>query len=336
MHNTFDDFESHHLSDGFDQIPDDIILLIFNKLSDIKSLTRCRSVTKRFNLLVLQAENILVKVDCVVSSETGDSILLHVLKSLLQSLHDLISPKQRYNSSFPPRNQSSPSEILRDFEKIKRLEIELPSGDLRLEKGIVLRWKAEFGKSLETCVILAIRSIDEVKGEDCVQSNGDDMEGNSGLKLRVVWTISALIAASTRHYLLREVIREHKQIEDLVLRDREGEGTVVMNKQGLGEFRESEGEGNVRTVGWRNRTTVPAMRMRMRHAARIDLPCGVRVTGATLVVIKPTNGNEVMKNDNEEQVEDNGMALGVFEGVFGEVVGALLKKPSYLLEMNSF
>ncbi|KAF5192335.1 F-box protein [Thalictrum thalictroides] len=338
---------AHQDSDGFDRISDDLILLIFNKLSDIKTLTRYRSVSKRFNSLVPQVENLLLKVDCVISSENNEWILLHVFKSLLHSLQDLISSKRFTSSSSSSSSSiqpSSPSEILRGFEKIKRLEIELPSGDLRLEKGTVLRWKAEFGKSLKSCVILAIRSI-EMNGEDC--NNGDDDveidfngdNGGGGLKLRVVWTISALIAASARHYLLREVIKEHKEIESLVLNDREGEGTVVMDKQGLKEFRQGGEEGDaahISTVGWKNRTTVPAVRMRMRHVSNMDLPGGVRIRGATLVVVRPTDGKENLKTEIEDKMEDRNSAMGVFNGVFEEVVCALLKKPSYLLEMNSF
>ena len=64
-----------------------------------------------------------------------------------------------------------------------------------------------------------------------------DLDFAGGLKLRVVWTISALIAASARHYLLRELVEEHEEIEKLVLTDKEGEGTLVMNKEGLAELR---------------------------------------------------------------------------------------------------
>ncbi|KAL5731890.1 hypothetical protein ACHQM5_004575 [Ranunculus cassubicifolius] len=228
-HHQFIKFESQ----GFDRIPDDLILIIFNQVSDIKSLARCRSVSKRFNSLVPLSENLSVKVDCVISSETNEWVFVHVLKSLLQSLQDLISPKK---TSIQSQIPSSPSEILRSFQKIKRLEIELPSGDLRLEKGTVLRWKAEFGKSLKSCVILAVRSIDSVSG--------------SGLKLSVVWTISALITASARHYLLREVIKEHIEMESLVLRDRDGEGTVVMDKERLREFREGGEDEEAFHVTW--------------------------------------------------------------------------------------
>ena len=42
---------------------------------------------------------------------------------------------------------------------------------------------------------------------------------NGGLKLRVVWTISSLIAASARHFLLQNIISEHPTLENLILTD---------------------------------------------------------------------------------------------------------------------
>ncbi|OVA07620.1 F-box domain [Macleaya cordata] len=355
--NPFPESDSDQETDGFDRIPDVLILLIFNQLSDIKTLTRCRAVSKRFNSLVPQAESLLVKVDCVISTETGEWFLLQIIKSILQSFQDLILPRKQI---LQPGIRSSPAEILRGFEKIRKLEIELPSGDLRLEKGTILRWKAEFGRTLKSCVILAVRSIEQVNENNTGDQNlldgdlnGDEIDfhgdGSGGLKLRVVWTISALIAASARHYLLKEVIKEHREIESLILRDREGEGTVIMDDLGLREFREGEEEeeggggreAHVSTVGWKNRTTVPAVRMRMRHEARLDLSGGVRMKGATLVVVRPTEvereSGGTTKSEIEERKEDKCLALGgAFDGVFGEAVEALLKRRSYLLEMNSF
>ncbi|XP_071928194.1 F-box protein AUF1-like [Coffea arabica] len=82
-------------SNGFDSIPNPIVLHFFNKISDIKTLIRCRSVSKRFN-----------------------------------SLHT--------HFGSPTRTQNSPTQILRRFENIRSLQIELPSGDLRLEKGTTM------------------------------------------------------------------------------------------------------------------------------------------------------------------------------------------------------
>ncbi|MCL7051301.1 hypothetical protein MKW94_010339 [Papaver nudicaule] len=343
--------------DEFDRIPDAIILLILNQISDIKTLTHCKTVSKRFNSLVPQVETLLVKVDCVIttSSESGDWFsLFNIIKSIYQSFQDLLTSPRKL---LPKKHSNSPTEILRGFEKIKKLEIELPSGDLKLEKGVTLRWKAEFGKSLKSCVILAVRSIEYDGGGGGGDGHDDEIDfhgdGSGGLKLRVVWTISSLIAASTRHYLLREVVKEHKYIESLVLSDRENEGKVIMDQHGLMEFRvhvEENGGGggggggvdlSTSTVGWKNRTVVPAVRMRMRHESKLELSCGVRIRGATLVVVRPAAVDEFEKRKNrksemEERQEDRELALGSFDGVFGEAVEALMKRRSYLLEMNSF
>ena len=42
--------------DYFDRLPDSLLLLIFNKLDDIKVLGRCCANCKRFNTLVLQVD----------------------------------------------------------------------------------------------------------------------------------------------------------------------------------------------------------------------------------------------------------------------------------------
>ncbi|KAL3504718.1 hypothetical protein ACH5RR_034559 [Cinchona calisaya] len=331
------------LLDGFDSVPDPIVLHIFSKISDIKTLIRCRSVSKRFNSLVPQVDSLLLRVDRVISTtdsdeDDGDSFFLAFLRSIVKSFHNFISPSKRTHYSDPTRPQNSPSQILQGFENIRSLQIELPSGDLRLEKGTTIKWKAYFGKTLNSCVILGFRGGSEA-----------DFSGG-GLKMRVVWTISALIAASARHYMMLDVIREQTHLSNLVVKDKDDEGMVVMDKSGLKECRERGGvdeEMNINSnnrgagVWWKsNRTTVPAVRMRMRHEARMELSNGVKLEGATLVVVRPINnscggggGSEL-----EEQNGDVGLAMGAFEedGVYGQAVERLLKCRSYILEMNSF
>lgn len=108
------------------------------------------------------------------------------------------------------------------------------------------------------------------------------------------------------------------------------------------EEEEEEGQvcrnGNGNGVWWRNnRTTVPAVRMRMRHEQRLELSGGVVMEGATLVVVRPTTTTTgEAETEVEEQSGNACLANGAFEGVYGEAVEKLLKSPSYLLEMNSF
>ncbi|KAI3820288.1 hypothetical protein L1987_07832 [Smallanthus sonchifolius] len=333
-----------NVTDGFDRLPDPVILTIFNYISDIKTLIRCRAVSRRFNSLVPQTDSLLLRVDRVISSVDSDddgdtSSVIGFIKSIVKSIQDLISPPQGHKiHSSSNRNQSqsqySPAMILRGFERIKELEIELPTGDLRLEKRAGIKWKAEFGKTLKSCVILGFR---------CGGVGESDLGGGGGLKTRVVWTISALIAASARHYMVKDIVKEHLHLSKLVVRDREDEGTVTMNEPGINEFREDKDEnldeeegqnGNINGVWWRsNRTRVPAVWMRMSHEAKLELSDGVTMDGATLVVVRPT-----AEEADKEHTFDEGLVVSGrgFDGVYGEAVAKLINRRSYLLEMNSF
>ncbi|KAL7596278.1 F-box protein AUF1 [Lactuca sativa] len=346
--------QPENATDGLDCLPDPIILIIFNNISDIKTLIRCRAVSRRFNTLVPQTDSLLLRVDRVISSvdseDDGDaSSVIGFIKSIVKSIQDLISPPQDHtlqSSSNQHQSQNSPAMILRGFERIKELEIELPTGDLRLEKRAGIKWKAEFGKTLRSCVIL---------GHRCGGVGESDLGGGGGLKTRVVWTISALIAASARHYMVKEIVKENLHLSRLIIKDRDGEGTVIIDESGIKEFREDKGEnqdedeaqnGNLNAGGvwWRsNRTRVPAVWMRMRHEAKLELSNGVTMEGATLVVVRPTMNtigvvNGTTEEAEEEQRWDEGLvaAGSRFDGVYGEAVEKLIKRRSYLLEMNSF
>ncbi|KAK3230856.1 hypothetical protein Dsin_002737 [Dipteronia sinensis] len=310
--------------DGFDQLPDSLILLIFNAISDVKTLIQCRSVSKRFNFLVPETESLSLKVDQVISPDSdSDSLLLTFFKSFLKSLQDFLTTTTttEAKSHHPTRTRvlNSPAQILSQFDCVKHLQLELPGGDLKLGNGLTVKWRAQFGRSLKSCVIIGFKS-----DKSTVSENPGDVEDiGGGLKSRVMWTISALIAASARHFMLEEIVREHHEMESLVLLDREGEGNVVMDKEGMRECR--LGAAHVSE----NRTLVPSVRMRMRHVPRLVLECGVLVEGATLVVVRPS----LEKDD----VDDAELALGAFgHGIYRETVQRLLKTRSYMLEMNSF
>lgn len=171
-----------------------------------------------------------------------------------------------------------------------------------------------FGLTLKHCVIYGFGGE---KDKDFAES----------LKERVVWIINALIAASTRHaYVAREVVSQHRELDRLVVRDRKGEGEVFMDTRGLGECRDR----GVNEVGVSTgRTTVPCVRMQMRYLKKVDIGGGHWVEGATLVVIRPS-GFQKADNDADLAME----AFGC--GVYGEVIQELLKRRSYMLEMNSF
>ncbi|XP_022715518.1 F-box protein At5g46170-like [Durio zibethinus] len=378
--------------DHFDRLPDSLLLLIFDNIGDVKALGRCCVVSRRFHSLVPQVENVVVRVDCVIpdddyssSSSSSDKsrssspftnifrLVLGGIVKPLQALGQFLGPKRPnlYETLNTPSSLSvgpggdddgemdqggvthhSPTQVLRNFKEIRFLRIELPSGELGIEDGVLLKWRADFGSTLDNCVILGAASVvnnvhlqvsEYGNGGFCSNDNvtcgsnvgnGDDNGSipesfytNGGLKLRVVWTISSLIAASARHYLLQPIIAEHKTLHSLVLTDADGQGVLCMNRDQLEELRVKPLSASSAS----KRTLVPALNMRLWYAPHLELPHGVVLKGATLVAIRPSEQSALKK-----EVSDASWLSTAFEEPYGTAAKMLVKRRTYCLEMNSF
>ncbi|KAL1193745.1 F-box protein [Cardamine amara subsp. amara] len=367
--------------DHFDLLPDSILLLVFNKIGDVKALGRCCVVSRRFHSLIPQVENVVVRVDCVISDD--DSSSLSSIKSRsagsgsfssifrlvvggivkpLQALGQFLGTKRSSCGSGSSSSSSSlsisggdedggeieqggvthhsPTQVLKNFEEIRYLRIELPSGELGIDDGVLLKWRAEFGSTLDNCVILGASSVIQPnplrisQGVDTtiVEASSSDDNGsipesfytNGGLKLRVVWTISSLIAASARHYLLQPIIAEHKTLKSLVLTDSDGQGVLCMNRDQLEELRVKP----LAASSASKRTLVPALNMRLWYAPTLELPDGTVLKGATLVAIRPS--------ESKKEVSDISWVSSAFEEPYETAAKMLVKRRTYCLEMNSF
>lgn len=232
------------------------------------------------------------------------------------------------------------------------LRIELPSGELGIEDGVLLKWRADFGSTLDNCVILGASSVfhpkpsldgDVVDGNGNNGNNGNDDNGsipdsfytNGGLKLRVVWTISSLIAASARHYLLQPIISEHKTLDNLVLTDADGQGVLYMNRDQLEELRVKPLSASSAS----KRTLVPALNMRLWYAPHLELPNGVVLKGATLVAIRPSEqspASTTTATTVKKEASDLSWVSTAFEEPYRTAATMLVKRRTYCLEMNSF
>ncbi|CAD5328326.1 unnamed protein product [Arabidopsis thaliana] len=358
--------------DHFDNLPDSILLLIFNNIGDVKALGRCSVVSKRFHSLIPQVENVFVRVDCVISDDDSSSLLSDkprsasaaspfsaIFRLVFKPLQALGQFLKRSGSSSLPSGSSpssllisggddgeieqggvthhSPTQVLKNFDEIKFLKIELPSGELGIDDGVLLKWRAEFGSTLENCVILGASSVIPPTNSDkteassapvaAVEDNGSIPESfytNGGLKLRVVWTISSLIAASARHYLLQPIIAEHKTLDSLVLTDVDGQGVLCMNRDQLEELRVKPLSASSAS----KRTLVPALNMRLWYAPSLELPDGTVLKGATLVAIRPS--------ESKKEVCDVSWVSSAFDEPYGVAAKMLVKRRTYCLEMNSF
>ncbi|KAK8959708.1 F-box protein [Platanthera guangdongensis] len=339
--------------DQFDRIPDSLVILILNKVADVRALGRCSVVSKRFNSLVTYVHDVYVKIDRVISVDSDPfdeslnpaspkprSLFSHLLRlmllAILKPFNHIRNPGGGNSRPLIPQvSHHSPVQVLKNFTHIRNLCMELPAGDVGTEDGVLLKWRAEFGSTLQSCVILGGTRMDRHNAVDRDHSNpateeeiGNIPESfytNGGLKLRVVWTISSLIAASTRHYLLRPIIKNHPTLRSLVLTDSDDQGTLTMGVEQLREFREKP----VAASATANRTQVPASNMKLRYAPYIELPGGMGMQGATLVAIRPSG--EAGGGSRKEAFLDS-----AFDGSFRAAVNALLTRRTYLLEMNGF
>ncbi|CAL4946902.1 unnamed protein product [Urochloa decumbens] len=339
--------------DRFDCLPDSLVLLILNKLEDVRSLGRCSAMSKRFSSLVPLVHDVCVKIDRVVtvdgdsddalnlSSPKPQNILSHFFKLMLFAItkpfHDMRHPNSAGRPLFPQLSQHSPSQVLKNFSHVRNLRVELPSGDVGIEEGVLLKWRAQYGSTLQNCVILGGTLLNcKAAGNEhgpSLDDNGSMPESfytNGGLKLRVVWTISCLIAASTRHYLLRSIINDHPTLRNLVLADADGQGALRMGAEQLKDFREHQ----LSASACSNRTQVPACNMKLKYAPYLELPGGLALHGATLLIIKPTGDGNSGGHGSRKEAE--AFASAAFDGPLRFAVKALMKRRTYLLEMNGF
>ncbi|KAL3653332.1 hypothetical protein CASFOL_003013 [Castilleja foliolosa] len=329
--------------DLFDRLPDDVVLSIFDKLQDAKSLCLSMSVCKRFHSIAPQVINIYLPVPHkkpgLADHETQkNSIKNLLLKTLLKPFHlisQMIKPK--------PKNEEQdldfyshyvPNQILKPFEQIRALHLKLPcqKPGSKLKPGknsALLKWKADFGRELRSCVILGAQSWSECSPEQS-DSKESRFLSEDELKVRIVWTISCLIAASARHYLVGEAVRALEKVENVEVSDESNQGRLCMNKDEILEMREMKGKGGDEVLEYRSR--IPALRMNMWFLERVEA-AGKVMEGATLVVIRPTGGGRGAGLSDSDMVAG---AFGEEEGIDEAVRKLMVTKKCYTLEMNAF
>ncbi|THU74891.1 hypothetical protein C4D60_Mb04t38190 [Musa balbisiana] len=369
--------------DHFDRLPDSVLLVIFNRIGDVKALGRCCVVSRRFHALALLVDDVVVRVDCVISDDPSSSpgaaggavsdkprgvfshlarLVLGGLVKPLQALSQILSSSSctdataGKSASGSPSEAShhSPMEVLKNFKEVRRLRIELPDGELGVDGGFLLKWRADFGSTLHSCVILGASSavssssmppispdpdpnpsFQDACGGDGCGSIPDSFYTDGSLKRRVVWTISSLIAASARHYLLHPIVANHETLESLDLTDADGQGVLTMDRRQLQELRTKP----VTASGSSQRTLLPALSMRLWYAHQLELPGGMVLTGATLLAIRPS------EERTREAVGGAGGSFGfsdgywvsdAFEEPYRTAATLLMKRRTYSLEMNSF
>ncbi|KAK4419615.1 F-box protein [Sesamum alatum] len=344
--------------DFFDRLPDDVVLSIFDKVEDAKSLCWSMSVCKRFRSIVPQVNGVFLPLPQKKAAEREETrrglfrnAVIRALKKPFHFISQMMvkSKPKNVENDLEFYSYYVPNEILKSFQGIRAFHLRLPCYGAQNQgcskTGRILEfpeWKAEFGRELQSCVILGAKSWRD-KSDEEENSVDPDQESrvmaDEELKLRIVWTISCLIAASARHYLIQETVKGLKTIDSIVVSDESDQGRLCMNKGQIEEMRKMKGKGD-ELLEYRSR--VPALRMKMWYLERLELPgSGKVMEGATLVVIRPAAACGGAGADDLSW-GGGGMAAEAFgeegEGkMLREAVGKLMvAKKCYTLEMNSF
>ncbi|XP_047321360.1 F-box protein At4g18380-like [Impatiens glandulifera] len=365
--------------DMFDRLPDALLHMILENVRDARSLSRCLCVSKRFASFVPQIDSVSLAIvrrnrdpqqqldsqakkaaaDGVGGGGTGKYFKRLFQRTVARPVQFLLrvfnKKSSRGGGDDCEFEYCSLQEGLRNFSAIKSLEIELPRNGGEIGSGNdgypLLRWRAEFGSELEGCVILGAKSFNktlrEFKSEEQVdpsptpsQSQTDFPLADEDLKLRVVWTISCLIAASARHHLLQQVVSDHKKLRSVVVSDAIRQGKLSMKEKQIEKMRRSisnpdDPSDTVDQTAERSR--IPALKMKLWYVPELELPLsGERMEGATLVVIRPSDDNG-KKADSDGEMVARVLGDAMDDRKLGEAVKIMMNlKRTYTLEMNSF
>ncbi|KAI4385386.1 hypothetical protein MLD38_003420 [Melastoma candidum] len=361
------DSHSHHQQqllpdDYLDRLPDELLLAIFSRVRDAADLIRLLSLCRRYRSLVPLVPSVSLsfaapKPPALSPRQGKGRPSSSFAKNPLGFLYDrvfrgfvrrLVRSKPRSRGCRCLDEEDIIEEVggrLKLFGEARDVRVSLPCEVGAADSdGTFLKWRASYGSKIRSCVILGAGEVCRM-GESLPAKAGSDGEegpvvplSDGELKLRVVWIISCLIAASYRHHMMKKVIESCPTIRKIVVGDERGQGKVVMGEEEVSEARK-EGTGEGRDEEETERSEVPDLTMKLWHVPYLELPrCGRALKGATLVVMTPVadgerDGDEKLEVGMEEEEEDGDGG----DGVFVEAVRELRKRNKlYLLEMNSF
>ncbi|KAI4368639.1 hypothetical protein MLD38_017174 [Melastoma candidum] len=355
--------------DHLDRLPDELLLAIFARIRDVRTLVGLLSLCRRFRSLVPLSDSVSLsfpwpqpvvrphKSRPSFSKNPLGFLLDRILRNPIRRLVSAKSRGGRANYYDEVGIVGDITERLRVFSEARDVRVILPcEGGLSEKDGTFLRWRASYGSQIRSCIILGasgVRSIEEELLQEKAASNGEEGPeemlaptslSDSELKLRVVWIISCLIAASYRHYMMRKVIAACPGLRTMVVGDERRQGRVVMGEDEVSDTRREDNECVVQDddENTLERSKAPELRMKLWHAPSLELPkCRRVLKGATLVVIYPAAGDAscITQDRHEDSILQRGIEDEDEEEdeVFVEAVKELRKRnKSYLMEMNSF
>ncbi|KAG5517445.1 hypothetical protein RHGRI_038001 [Rhododendron griersonianum] len=182
----------------FQRLPDDVVLNIFDKLSDIQCLCRCFVVSKRFSSLIPLVQTVSIesktwssKYDCKTvhwKSNYGHGGTLPLgdfAENLITNL--VLRPlRELYNRSLFPTSHRDVSGVifLARLTHVQALNIELPSNFVG-DNDSVFKWGAKFTPNLDSVTFLYASSLSKMMESERQQQESESEEEEEEMELGI-------------------------------------------------------------------------------------------------------------------------------------------------------
>ncbi|GMH11456.1 hypothetical protein Nepgr_013297 [Nepenthes gracilis] len=348
--------------DYFDLLPDPILLLVFDKVLDAKSLCRCLLVSKRFASLIPQLDSISIKIGTPRKKSDGalrklrtgssnnlvNTLICQFIAKPLQFLQHLAMMKSDSTSENGDLNYVHwMTKYLKNFSEVRFLQLELPSrgSEIGGKDTPFLKWTAEFGKELQRCVILQANSF-EKRENTCNSTKIDEEEfhqnqsvllSNDDLKTRIIWIITCVVTASARHSLLKKLVTDCPELRNAVITDSSKQWKLSMKEDQIRELRNEMNSSSCSASQMSQRTCVPDLVMRLYYVRELELACsGYAMKGATLVAIRSASLAEERDGDSFLKGCLGGREGGELLAEAAREITRRTDKTVYKVEMSSF
>ncbi|MED6134093.1 hypothetical protein PIB30_034211 [Stylosanthes scabra] len=250
--------QKHHQGNNnnnlFELLPDDVILIIFNKIQDVKTLITCFSFNKHLASLILQTDVVSLSLILPHSSNDNDTKANFVKTDksgvnylATKLLHNCYVPaaaaatvKNKKEASF---SDDTPCRRLRLFSQISQLRVEIHS-DVTNNNGItrsnddeIFKWKARFSGRLKSWTLLCCsKKLRQYVG-------GGDWWPKSGaitqFKEREYRMSSSFKAAYARYRLAREMATQFATLKKVKVTDAKREGILTMTEDEIRDMKDS-------------------------------------------------------------------------------------------------
>ncbi|CAA0805894.1 Unknown protein [Striga hermonthica] len=219
--------------DHFERLPDEVLLSILSRLDDLNHLFQCSLVSKRFASTTFCIRSVSITLSKLKRYPiVGDDDIYHIPYLMLG-----LSNKETHELDKTwPIEELKFSLFLQNFKELKSINLDTIC-PVFLSGSPFIKWKAKYNEDkagFESIVSLAASSISKKDEEEPDLDN--QFFDLSMAHLRAVF--QPVKCCTEWLFMLSLLVRHHRLLERIVIRDTKGKGSLVVKGRHIKEWRE--------------------------------------------------------------------------------------------------